>query len=99
MRERVDMCPSLFTVSPLKLLFYICMFSTLYKAKQKYVCFQSHAKKYFGSVGLKWFVFNFSFYNWIDVGWHLECISACTLHEKHLAFTFQNNDYYIGRQK
>ena len=37
MRERIDMCPSLFTVSPSKLLFYICMFSTLYKAKQKYV--------------------------------------------------------------
>ena len=43
MRERVDMCPSLFTV-----LFYICMFSTLYKAKQKYVCFQSHAKNILG---------------------------------------------------
>ena len=79
MRERIDMCPSLFTVSPSKLLFYICMFSTLYKAKQKYVCFQSHTKKYFGSVGLKWFVFNFSFYNWIDVGWHLECISESSV--------------------
>ena len=48
MRERIDMCPSLFTVSPSKLLFYICMFCTLYKAKQKYVCFQSHAKNIFG---------------------------------------------------
>ena len=48
MRERIGMCPSLFTVSPSKLLFYICMFSTLYKAKQKYVCFQSHAKNILG---------------------------------------------------
>ena len=43
MRERIDMCPSLFTVSPSKLLFYICMFSTLYK-----VCFRSHAKNILG---------------------------------------------------
>ena len=48
MRERIDMCPSLFTVSPSKILFYICTFSTLYKAKQKYVCFRSHAKNILG---------------------------------------------------
>ena len=30
------------------------------------------------------------FYKWIDVGWHLECIS--TLQEWHLTRFSQNND-------
>ena len=31
----------------------------------------------------------FIFYNWIDVGWHLECIS--TLEERHFTHFCQNN--------
>ena len=94
MRERIDMCPSLFTVSPSKLLFYICMFSTLYKAKQKYVCFQSHAKKYFGLVGLKWFVFNFSFL--VHLGRRLKCtivIMGCPSSVRPSSLTFHIFDF------
>ena len=50
------------------------------------------------------FLVNFIFYNWIDVGWHLECIS--TFEEWHLSHFCQNNDpldimikNYIGMQK
>ena len=46
--------------------------------------------------------FSFIFYNWIHVGWHLECIS--TLEEWHLTRFCQTNNNldiknYIGRQK
>ena len=46
--------------------------------------------------------FFFIFYNCIDVGWHLECISS--FGEWHLTHFYQNNDpldikNYIGMQK
>ena len=58
--------------------------------------------KKLGSLGRKWFVKNFIFYHWIDVGWHLEFIS--TLEECHSTCFCQNNDpldmkNYIERLK
>ena len=48
--------------------------------KKKYMCLLSHAEKI--RVGQSEIFFKFIFYNWIDVGCDLECIS--TLEEWHL---------------
>ena len=50
MRERVDMCPSLFTVSPLKLLFYICAISARDKSITSITCTMHKSQIYFANV-------------------------------------------------
>ena len=64
------------------------------------MCLLSHAEKNLGQSVRN--IFNFIFYTWIDIGWHLEFVS--TLQEWHLTRFCQNNDpldvkNYIGRQK
>ena len=46
------------------------------KSDPKKICVSSHLLKKLGSGGLKYIFFYFIFHNWIDVGWHSECIST-----------------------
>ena len=71
-------------------------------AKKKICVLTVTCWKKLGSVGRKYIFINFILYNWIDVGWHLECIS--TLQKWHLTRFCLNNDpldikNYIRRQK
>ena len=70
--------------------------------QKKNMCVYCHMLKKIRDGRSDFFFFLIIFYNWNDVGWHLDCISTCK--EWHLTSFYQKNDpldikNYIGKQK